>query len=357
MAAHIIGASPFVGASNLCGIRIHKGQCVIKTLIKLMKKSGTYPAQGYFAINHNQESSMKKVLLATAVVAAFAAPASVWAQAAAAAPASPHTVTGNMSFNSEYRFRGISQTFGQPALQGGIDYSHSSGLYLGTWASNVYGGSSRQPLGTAFNQGNMEWDFYGGYKFEPIKDVTFDLGVLTYQYPGAKYNVATNDKYTNTEIYGGLAYKWFTAKYSSSITDYFGVNNNTVGAGNTAGTGGCGIQSGTPMALTTTCAGVGRGGSKGSSYLDLGATFDIGGGFNLGLHYGKLSVKNYSLFNYSDYKVSLSKDWVGFTWSAAYIDSNAKADVYRTAKINGGGADTIYDTSKGTLVLSVAKTF
>lgn len=311
---------------------------------------------------------MKKVLLATAVAAAFAAPASVWAQAAAA-PASPHTVTGNVGFASDYRFRGISQTFGKPALQGGFDYSHASGLYVGTWASNVYGGSTLQPLGQVYNNGSLELDVYGGYKFEPIKDVTADIGLLAYIYPGAKttasavaaFNNATN-KYDNTEIYGAVGYKWFTAKYSRSITDYFGVNNTTVGAGNTALTGGCGIQSnlGAAGALipTTNCAGVNRGGSKGSSYLDLGATFDIGSGFNLGLHYGKLAVKNYGLFDYSDTKISLAKDWVGFTWTAAYIGTNAKSDVYRTAKNNGGtAAPTLYDPSRSTLVLQVAKTF
>ena len=318
--------------------------------------SGTHYAIVCKAINHPLEYFMKKLLLATAVAAALAAPVAALAQAK-----SPHTVTGNLSLNSDYRFRGISQTFSQPALQGGFDYSHANGLYIGTWGSNVYGGRTSQALGTAYNQGNLELDIYGGYKFEPFKDVTADLGILTYLYPGAKYAVATNDKYTNTELYGAIGYKWFTAKYSHSITDYFGVNNNTVGAGNTTVTGGCGIQSnvnaaGGPIA-TTTCAGVGKGGSKGSNYLDLGATFDIGMGVNLGLHYGKLSVKNYGLFNYSDYKISLSKDWVGFTWSAAYVDSNAKADVYRTAKVNGGGSDKIVDTSKGTLVVSVAKTF
>jgi len=288
---------------------------------------------------------MKKLLLTTAVAAALAAPIAAWAQAK-----SPHTVTGNLSFNSDYRFRGISQTLGQPALQGGIDYSHASGLYLGTWASNVYGGSNRAALGTAYNNGNLEWDFYGGYKFEPVKDINLDLGLLHYYYPGAKWNLPTNDKYNNTELYVGVGYKWFTAKYSHAISDYFGMKQNTMG-------GACGIEGTTPVVATTTCAGTNNGGSKGSSYLDLGATFEIGAGVNLGLHYGKATVKNYSIMNYSDYKIALSKDWVGFTWSAAYIDSNAKADVYRTAKINGGGADSIYDTSKSAVVLSVAKTF
>ncbi len=306
---------------------------------------------------------MKKLVLASAVAAAFSTPLAALAQ-----DKSPHTVTGNVSLNSDYRFRGISQTFGKPALQGGFDYSHSSGLYVGTWASNVYGGSTGQSLGQVYNQGNMEWDLYGGYKFEPIKDVAADVGVLAYFYPGAKYPASaiasfnnSAPKYDNTEVYGSLGYKWFTAKYSMSTTDYFGINNTTVGAGNTAVTGGCGITSSlTAGAVTpsTTCAGINKGGSKGSGYLDLGATFEIGNGFNLGLHYGKLSVKNYGLFNYSDTKVAVTKDWLGFTWTAAYVDTNAKRDVYRTAKLNGGTTSpTLYDPSKSTLVLSMGKTF
>ena len=74
---------------------------------------------------------MKKTLIAAALAGLFSLPTVVMAQAAAAAPASPHTITGNLGIYSSYRFRGIDQTFGKPALQGGIDYSHSSGFYLG----------------------------------------------------------------------------------------------------------------------------------------------------------------------------------------------------------------------------------
>src|SRR5690349_701525 len=83
-------------------------------------------------------SSMHKSLIAVSVAAALSVPG--WASAQQAAPAeakSPHTFTGNMTIISDYRFRGISQTFGKPAIQGGIDYSHASGFYLGNWNSNV----------------------------------------------------------------------------------------------------------------------------------------------------------------------------------------------------------------------------
>jgi hypothetical protein len=66
-------------------------------------------------------------------------------------------------------------------------------------------------------------------------------------------------------------------------------------------------------------------------------------------------VKNYGLFNYSDTKVSLSKDWVGFTWTAAYVGTNAKRDVYRT--VQAAPSNNVYDPSKGTLVVSMGKTF
>ena len=103
---------------------------------------------------------MKKLLLASAAAAAFATSV---AQAQAPAPTPEHTLTGNMTIATDYRFRGISQTFGEgffkpgPAIQGGIDYSHSSGLYLGNWNSNVSG--NQFPNGSS-----IEMDFYGGWK-------------------------------------------------------------------------------------------------------------------------------------------------------------------------------------------------
>ena len=104
---------------------------------------------------------MRKTLLAASMLAAFALPAVSNAQTApAAAPAaekSPHTITGNLGIFSSYRFRGIDQTFGKPALQGGIDYSHESGFYAGNWNSNV-------SQGAGYPGGNLEMDFYGGWK-------------------------------------------------------------------------------------------------------------------------------------------------------------------------------------------------
>ncbi len=300
---------------------------------------------------------MRKSLIAVAIAGAFSLPSVAMAQAAApAAAASPHTFTGNVGLFSDYRFRGISQTFGKPAVQGGFDYANASGFYLGTWASNVYAGSNAAGAGVNYNNGNMEWDFYGGFKRETAGGVGFDIGALHYYYPGANYANAARTKYDNTELYGAVSYKWFSAKYSRAVTDYFGINTATMG-------GVCGIE-GTATAAnavinTTRCFGATPGDSKGSGYLDLNANFEVGEKLMLGLHVGRARVKNYSLFDYTDYKISLTKEYNGFNFGAAYVSTNAKQDMYRTAKTTGAAGSTldIKDMSKGTLVLSVTKSF
>src|SRR5215510_12807843 len=113
---------------------------------------------------------MKRMIAA----AVLAAPIVAVAQQAAAPAPSP--VAGNMTLVSEYRFRGIDQTFGKPAIQGGFDYSHSSGIYLGNWNSNV-------SEGAGYPGGNIEMDFYGGWK-KAFGDFGVDVGAIYYYYPG-----------------------------------------------------------------------------------------------------------------------------------------------------------------------------
>ena len=108
---------------------------------------------------------MRNTLLATAVAAAAAMPGLASAQAS-----SPHSITGNLSIVSDYRFRGISQTFVQPAIQGGIDYSHPSGIYIGNWNSSV--------ASQVFTGGSgIEMDFYGGWK-TTFGDIGVDIGTI-----------------------------------------------------------------------------------------------------------------------------------------------------------------------------------
>jgi len=241
---------------------------------------------------------MRKTLLATAIAAAAALPGFAAAQASA-----PHTVAGNLSIVSDYRFRGISQTFVQPAIQGGIDYSHSSGFYLGNWNSNV--------SGLSYTDGTIEMDIYGGFKF-PAGPVTLDVGLLQYLYPGAELSGV---KYDTLEAYVGASWKWFTLKYSVTLDDYFGVAN-----------------------------------SDGSGYLDLSASYEIAPKLNLVAHYGNQTVKNNSAADYEDYKIGLTYDLNGWLLGLAYIDT----DITLNATNNAGDTE---DLGKGTVVFSVSKSF
>ncbi len=149
---------------------------------------------------------MRKSILSLSVAAALTVPAIAMAQA----PAS--SLTGNAGMFSQYIFRGLSQTGGKPAFQGGADYAGSSGLYAGTWLSNV---SWLSDFAIA-RESSLEWDFYGGYKGS-VGDFGYDLGVLQYYYPGMRVPGAVTAN--SREVYGALSWKWLSAKYSRSVTD------------------------------------------------------------------------------------------------------------------------------------------
>ncbi len=159
---------------------------------------------------------MKKLLLAAATAAAFTTSA---AHAQTPAPTPEHTLTGNMTIATDYRFRGISQTFGEgffkigPAIQGGIDYSHSSGFYLGNWNSNVSG--NQFPNGSS-----IEMDFYGGWKHGVRRFRArrrHDLLRLSGRHQAARGRSGRQYNFTdvnNWEAYLGGSWKWFSLKYS-----------------------------------------------------------------------------------------------------------------------------------------------
>lgn len=145
--------------------------------------------------------NMTKKTLALAVVAA-----SVMASAPAMAD-----LSGNVSATSNYLWRGLPQNGDNAAVQGGIDYSHASGAYVGTWTSTL--GSAN--AGTAYE--GYELDIYGGYKFN-VGDVGLDVGVISYMYPVEDSSGADNDDAFN-EIYLGGSLGAFSAKasYSSDV--------------------------------------------------------------------------------------------------------------------------------------------
>lgn len=122
---------------------------------------------------------MKSVtaLAAAMLVSATAAPAFAQDAASESEPTPAVTVSGSATIASDYRFRGVSQSNNEMAVQGGVTLAHDSGLYAGVWASNLAG------WGT-FGGANMELDLIAGYKAKLSDSATLDVGLTWYVYPG-----------------------------------------------------------------------------------------------------------------------------------------------------------------------------
>jgi uncharacterized protein (TIGR02001 family) len=250
---------------------------------------------------------MKKIVTPLMLAMSLAAAGSAFAQAA---PAEPESA---MSFNAgavnEYRYRGISQSRKDPALQGGADYSDKSGAYVGIW------GSSIKWVKDAGGKSNAEVDYYGGYKFS-VGEVAYDVGFLHYEYSGNALKPSAN---TN-ELYGAVTMGPTTLKYSQSTGNLFGFAN-----------------------------------SKGSSYVDLTANFDLGEGYSFTPHLGYQSVKGAGngIYSYTDAALTLGKDLGnGLAASAAVIGTNAKTGsyVYTSGK-------SVTQLGKAGLVVGIKYTF
>ncbi|MGE0498414.1 MAG: TorF family putative porin [Ramlibacter sp.] len=244
--------------------------------------------------------------LKTALFASALALTGVSAFAQAKAPEPDYTLSGNMTLASDYRFRGISQTNKKPALQGGFDFAHKSGFYLGNWNSNI---SSQ-----FYNGANIEMDFYGGYKGS-AGDLGYDLGAIYYYYPGSG-NIAGTNKIDNTELYAGVSYGPFSAKYYHAVSKFFSAPN-----------------------------------TKNSFYIDLGYAQDLGDGWGVNAHVGYQKVKNTpgGAGKITDYKLGVTKDLSGYVVGASYVSTNRKNTFFDPTAGK--------DVGKGTVVLSVAKSF
>jgi uncharacterized protein (TIGR02001 family) len=217
---------------------------------------------------------MKKTTSLVALTAAAAA--------FAAALALPSVARADLAFNvgavSDYRYRGISQSRLKPAVQGGVDWSIGS-FYVGAWASTI------KWIEDAGGDAKLEIDLYGGYKFEPVKGLTVDVGVLAYQYPSHKLAVSPN---TN-EIYGAVSFGPATLKYSHSLSNLFGFSD-----------------------------------SKGSGYVDLTANFEVGP-VTLTPHLGYQKVAKNGNFSYTDYSLIVSKEVLkGLTVSGGAVGADTK---------------------------------
>ena len=242
-----------------------------------------------------------KSLIAAAMLLASAA-----TLAQIKAPEPDYTLAYNIGATTDYRYRGISQTRLKPTVQGGVDFSHKSGLYLGAWGSGI------KWIKDGGGDANIELDLYGGYKGS-AGSVGYDLGVLTYQYPSNKLNPSAN----TTELYVAGTMGPATLKYSHSVSNLFGFAN-----------------------------------SKNSGYLDLSASFDLGNGWSVAPHVGRQRVANNSIFSYTDYSLAVNKDIDGLILSASVVGTNAEETAYTTS----AAAGTKF-LGKNGLLLSIKKNF
>ena len=241
---------------------------------------------------------MKKLLLALFVLAGIAS-----AQA---------QVSGNLGLTSDYRFRGISQSQNAPAVQGGIDYAHSSGFYIGNWNSSV-------SSSVYTNGSGVESDVYAGWKKEIAKGLTLDIGSYNYFYPRATTTAATGSNFDTQEGFVGLGYGPVSVKYSRTLGNgYFGTAD-----------------------------------AKGTQYYQADVAYPIAGSkISLLAHAGKTNVANNSTLDYTDYNFGVGYNLKGWDLTAKYYTNSDKTSAFTTANTVNG--QKLY---RNAAVVSVGKTF
>lgn len=198
-------------------------------------------------------------------------------------------ISANITFTSDYVFRGLSQTNEKFAVQGGFDWeSASTGIYIGTWASNV---SWTRDL--VNESSSAEIDAYLGWK-KNWGDWAVDLGYMHFEYPGA--SIANSD-----EIYAVGGWKWFYLGYYSIVSEgYFSVQD-----------------------------------AQGSDYTVLGAEYTFPMNLTVGGHYGATRLRGddpniagpNSQADYDDYKIFVGYSdatYTGLDYELAWTDTDLK---------------------------------
>lgn len=126
------------------------------------------------------------------------------------APPSDFQISANAALVTDYRFRGVSFSGGKVAVQGGVDIVHSSGFYVGTWASS---------LQDSVQYGSAEVDLYGGWSGAVSSGITVDAGLLYYYYPDGNRDLGGPSDYFEPyasvsgqlgplQATAGIAYSW-----------------------------------------------------------------------------------------------------------------------------------------------------
>jgi len=202
-------------------------------------------------------------------------------------------LSGNITVSSDYRYRGVSQTNVGPEVSGNLDVTDKSGLYAGTFFSNV---SSEYYTGGA----GYEEDFYVGYKHEVAKGLTLDVGSYTDTYFHAKNG---NVSYTTSEAYLAATYGPVTVKGSHSFTNYFGIPN-----------------------------------THGTHYVTADVSQPVGP-VTLIAHYGHTFTAHHNNYDYNDINFGASYNLPkGFTVTGLYyVNTNEGAGMKAYNSVNGHG--------------------
>ena len=269
--------------------------------------------------------TLHKTAISAAAVALLSGVATTAAFAADEPAPEVSPITANVTVVNDYRYRGISQSNFKPAIQGGFDYAHESGFYIGNWNSSISWISdsySRTGSNAAYNtyskdvSAPIEMDFYAGIKKELIGEgFASDLGFLQYYYPNSGIP-STNGSTANpntSEIYAAQNFTFGPltgfAKVSYALSTLFGTAN-----------------------------------SSGSYYPDLTMNYDTGvWGLSLNGHVGYQyvagnvpsqaitaaglpvkSLSNSTVYSYTDWKLGVTKDFGGgLSGAIAYVGTNA----------------------------------
>ena len=208
--------------------------------------------------------------------------------------------SANVGFFNQYSYRGIDQSGEEAAVQGGFDWAHDSGFYIGTWASNV-----------DFNDNDSvtEFDFSGGYTKEIQNGINLDLSLIGYTYPGA-YASSNYDYY---EYSFGLGKSIGPVSFSTAINyspEFFAKSGDA-----TYWQGG----------LDYEFQEIKISGHVGKQWIDLETT--------------------YGAPDYVDYSVGASYAWQGFDLSVAYVDTDVDAG-WNSTDQSGKEGRTIFGVSK-----------
>lgn len=257
-------------------------------------------------------------------------------------PASEHKFTANVGITSDYVFNGISQNFRSPAMQGGFDYAHSSGIYLGVWASGI--------SGNQYTNASMEWDVYGGYNGKVRDDLDYNIGLMAVLYPGGKTNPAGNTrKWDTTELLAGATWNGLNIKYTYTFGNWYGISSANDGGFepvmiiNNVATAIC--------ASDNNCAG--NLNSRGSGYIEGNYSHELAEGLTVTGHVGHQTIRNFGRLSYTDYKLGVSRTYAGYNFGLAYTSTNATDNSLYHVIANG-------DNQKlgcGILALSISRSF